>query len=628
MEGSNEISLNDAFLKALYNIVFSNIHNEQFGAEDLAREVGYSRSQLHRKLHKINNKSITQFIREIRLKEAHRLLMREVGTASEISYRVGFNSPTYFNTCFHEFFGYPPGDVKRKKQTLGIDQEAFTDDSITIIPTDMLKPDNISISGSVDNRPTPKNETSFLKYIQTTSRWKIVISSLMLGLTLYVAINFHKIYLLGEVEIPSIVILPFENEGTDTSYDFMKYGLANGVISNLSGVHGLMVIAEEAAFQFDQPNRSYMDIYNKLNVDHIIEGSFLTVGDSVYLTILLVNPKTGHIWESDVYTEKIKNLNKLQAKVALGIVDAFGIAIDSEGKSRILEDRSFNITAYEYFQKGKTILRTKNDMESVEQSRHYFYLTLMSDPDYVEAYIGLAELVLYEVVFIQSKSGFDGMREIEEYVKKAQAIDQERGELYALLGLTEIYKYNWEKGREYIEKGIELSPNYPLTYLCLACIYSIRKEHDNSIKSIDMAISRDPTNLFFILWKVAFLSWGGYFDRAQFIIDLYANTDSLKSIVNLYQECLFVEQKRYNDIIDISKFSPSPFKEYALGMMGRDREVKKKLKHILKNDNYPPTPIAIIYKLSKMSWQQWNIIMHLIIWKKLMRNKIIIVFGW
>jgi AraC-like DNA-binding protein len=116
MEKIKEFSMNEVFLQRLTEEIFVHLNNEQFGAEELAKEVGISRSQIHRKLQKINGKSITQFIREIRLEEALRLLQKEVGTASEISYQVGFGSPTYFNKCFHEYFGYPPGEVKRKKE--------------------------------------------------------------------------------------------------------------------------------------------------------------------------------------------------------------------------------------------------------------------------------------------------------------------------------------------------------------------------------------------------------------------------------------------------------------------------------------------------------------------------------
>ena len=134
MERSAELSMDQTFLQKLTNAVFANLNNEQFSAEDLAKEVGLSQSQIHRKLNKINGKSITQFIREIRLEEAHRLLEKEIGTAAEIAYQVGFGSPTYFNTCFYEFFGYTPSDVtNKKKETLQYNKPSGEEDT-TIIP--------------------------------------------------------------------------------------------------------------------------------------------------------------------------------------------------------------------------------------------------------------------------------------------------------------------------------------------------------------------------------------------------------------------------------------------------------------------------------------------------------------
>ena len=104
MERSKELSMDQSFLQSLKNIVITNLSNDQFGAEDISREIGLSRSQVHRKLQKINGKSITQFIREARLDVALDVLKEEVGTASEISYKVGFSSSAYFTKCFHEYF--------------------------------------------------------------------------------------------------------------------------------------------------------------------------------------------------------------------------------------------------------------------------------------------------------------------------------------------------------------------------------------------------------------------------------------------------------------------------------------------------------------------------------------------
>ncbi|WP_198037229.1 helix-turn-helix domain-containing protein [Maribacter hydrothermalis] len=90
----------------------SNLNNDQFGVDSLAQAVGMSRSSLHRKLNKAVGISTSQFIREYRLKRSLEILTSEDITASETAYRVGFSSPTYFNTCFHNFYGYTPGEAK------------------------------------------------------------------------------------------------------------------------------------------------------------------------------------------------------------------------------------------------------------------------------------------------------------------------------------------------------------------------------------------------------------------------------------------------------------------------------------------------------------------------------------
>lgn len=148
MERSKELSMDEVFLQKLTDAVFSNLNNEQFGAEELAKLVGISRSQIHRKLQKINGKSITQFIREIKLEEALKLLQRDVGTSSEISYRVGFSSPVYFTKYFHEYFGCPPSEVKRKIETTFRKNVSSEEEHSTII----------QISRGIDNEFQRLNE--------------------------------------------------------------------------------------------------------------------------------------------------------------------------------------------------------------------------------------------------------------------------------------------------------------------------------------------------------------------------------------------------------------------------------------------------------------------------------------
>jgi len=106
-------STDQVFIRKLTEIVLSNLEDKDFGVKELALKAGMPQYSLIRKLHAVNKKTITQFIREVRLEKAKEFLQHEDQTASEVAFAVGFASPAYFNKCFHEYFGYPPGAAKK-----------------------------------------------------------------------------------------------------------------------------------------------------------------------------------------------------------------------------------------------------------------------------------------------------------------------------------------------------------------------------------------------------------------------------------------------------------------------------------------------------------------------------------
>ncbi|MEM7513286.1 MAG: ATP-binding protein, partial [Bacteroidota bacterium] len=104
-------SLDDQFLQQVMGIIRANLDNELLSVEDLAREVGFSRSQLHRKLKALCNKSAKQLIVEFRLNEAKRMLDNKIGTVSEIAYSVGYSNMSYFTKSFKQKFGILPSKL-------------------------------------------------------------------------------------------------------------------------------------------------------------------------------------------------------------------------------------------------------------------------------------------------------------------------------------------------------------------------------------------------------------------------------------------------------------------------------------------------------------------------------------
>ncbi len=106
-------SIDDAFLKRVMGIVETRLGNEAFSVEDLAREAGMSRSQLHRKLTALTGQSPSDFVRYVRLHRAMEMLKKNAGTVSEVAYAVGFSGVSYFTKCFREQFGTLPSEVKK-----------------------------------------------------------------------------------------------------------------------------------------------------------------------------------------------------------------------------------------------------------------------------------------------------------------------------------------------------------------------------------------------------------------------------------------------------------------------------------------------------------------------------------
>jgi AraC-like DNA-binding protein len=101
-------AMDEAFLKKVIWIIENNLNETNFTTERLRKEIGISRSHLHRKLKSLTNRSTTGFIRSIRLKKAADLLFQRIATVSEIAYDTGFNNLSYFTCCFKKEYGVVP----------------------------------------------------------------------------------------------------------------------------------------------------------------------------------------------------------------------------------------------------------------------------------------------------------------------------------------------------------------------------------------------------------------------------------------------------------------------------------------------------------------------------------------
>ncbi len=134
-------SIDNDFLNKISKVIEDNMSDERFGVSELAREISMSRSNLLRKIKTLTKISASQFIRQIRLKKAMEILGQTSLTVSEVSYQVGFSSPSYFIKCFRDFYGYPPGEVGKRdlneSDSIQSDQSSRTHQLAAIMFTDI-----------------------------------------------------------------------------------------------------------------------------------------------------------------------------------------------------------------------------------------------------------------------------------------------------------------------------------------------------------------------------------------------------------------------------------------------------------------------------------------------------------
>lgn len=101
------------FLNKLTEIILGNLKNERFGVSELASQLQMSRSNLYLRVKAITGISVSRYIRNIRLEKGQKLLRQTNKTASEVAFDVGFSSTSYFTKCFHDYYGYPPGEYHK-----------------------------------------------------------------------------------------------------------------------------------------------------------------------------------------------------------------------------------------------------------------------------------------------------------------------------------------------------------------------------------------------------------------------------------------------------------------------------------------------------------------------------------
>jgi len=482
MISNSEPSMNQAFLQKLTDTVLANLENEQFGVEELSEQVGISRSQLHRKLKLLKGKSVSQFIREVRLEEAIKLLQKEVGTASEIAYRVGFSSPTYFHRCFRSRYGYSPGDVKK------------------MIPGDQKEDLNYTGQASYDIEESEKQLPEFSKNPSSNKRsLKIKIFDkriLALGIIVIMVLFIgYRYYYANHQVARSIAVLPLHNYTGEKEQEYFAKGFHDALIGALGQISSLRVISRTSTLRYDEDHlASLQNIARELGVDAVVEGSVTGSGDHVVIQLQLIDafPKERHLWAKE-YQQDFRNILVLQSDIVRNIAKEIQVSLTPKEKSLLADVHEVNPEAYQAYLRGR-FHWDKLTKEDLDKALQYFELAREIDPDYALAYAGIA-LVWVGRLQQGLTSYIQAGPKIKVAALKALELDNSLSEVHFVLGGISCWvDWDYAKAEKELRQAIALNPNNSAARAYLSHVLNILHQPKEAMEQIDQAIQLDPFN--------------------------------------------------------------------------------------------------------------------------------------
>jgi AraC-like DNA-binding protein len=228
---NNALHNRQDFVRRLTDLVESNLQNEQFGVQELAREMNMSRSNLHRRVKETTKLSISQFICQLRLKKALKLLRETSATVSEVAYDCGFHSVTYFSKCFHDYYGYSPGKTGNR-------------DEIEPVITNNLQ------------QPT-----------RAWEKWLIPAAGIIIfGLIIFFISEsaYYGSSASGKDNKPkTIAMLPLKFEGAD-SMKILAGGLTEGLLNRFMEIENLVVRSKTSVEQYQETTKPLKEIAKEI----------------------------------------------------------------------------------------------------------------------------------------------------------------------------------------------------------------------------------------------------------------------------------------------------------------------------------------------------------------------------
>jgi adenylate cyclase len=314
---------------------------------------------------------------------------------------------------------------------------------------------------------------------------------------------------------PSIAVLPFTNMSGDPSQEYFADGMTEDLITDLSKISGLFVIARNSSFSYKDRQVKIRQVAEELGVRYVLEGSVRRVEDQIRVNAQLVDATTGgHLW-ADRYDDHVDNVFALQDRITKKIFAALALKLSAGEEEKLGRKETSNIEAYDAFLKGWEFYRrwTPDDFQ---EALPYFQKAIELDPQYGRAYAAIASIYTESYqnawdwshvvgVSAEAMPGLAGKYLKEALKYPTPLAHQVASKWYVILLFS-------DESIAEATRAIALDPNDSVGYAAMATALIYSGKPGEAIDFVNKAIRFDPHNTARYLFTLGM----AYFGMEQF----------------------------------------------------------------------------------------------------------------
>jgi TolB-like protein/Flp pilus assembly protein TadD len=314
----------------------------------------------------------------------------------------------------------------------------------------------------------------------------------------------------AQAQRASIAVLPFANMSGDPEQEYFADGISEDIITALSKISGLFVIARNSSFTFKGKNVHVGEVGKKLGVRFILEGSVRKAGNRVRITAQLVDASSaGHIW-AERYDRELTDVFAVQDEVTKEIVAALALNLTIGEEQQLTGEHTSSPEAYDSFLRGRELwhLQTK---ETNAEARVALQRAIELDPNFAPAYALLA--ITHMRDYLNQWSPSPSLSLEEGYKVAQEAVGRSDRDPYAHWALGSLYLWlrRHDEAERELRRAISLNPSFSLGYTLLGLTLHYSGGSEEALHYFERAIALDPyTDVYLHFQSQAYFQLGRY----------------------------------------------------------------------------------------------------------------------